>query len=463
MSLEYCFCTNIRINSIYYIGHNYGQRKVGIEMSIEKVKAELENSSAYNRLNALFDEGTFSPLAPFAKSGDSVAEAAAGYGEVNGCAVYAFAQNSDVCGGAMSKAHAAKLKKLYNLALKTGTPVIGLYDSIGARVDEGVDLLTAYGEVLNYSGKLAGIVPQISVVLGPCQGTAALLATCADFVIMSEKGKLTINTNGEGGSAEENKKHGVTAITAKDEFGAIEAAKNLVVLLPQNNLSDPYTTDEIPAMPESDVISNFVDGGSFVELFEGYADSAKVGFAKLQGDTVGVVETNGDVLDRKACEKLVKLVRFCDAYSIPVITLANSKGFKCVKSATKLTAAYAEATTAKITVVTGDAFGAFYIAVAGTGASTDITIALEGASVSPVAPEAGIIILNPEKLKTNAEGRKKAVEEFRANECSAERAAEKGYIDNVVAVDELREVLSVSLDMLAGKRETTLPKKHSTI
>lgn len=439
------------------------QRKVGIEMSIEKVKAELENSVAYQRLNALFDEGTFSPLAPFTVSNDSYAEVAAGYGEVNGCAVYAFAQNSDICGGAMSKAHAAKLKKLYDLALKTGTPVIGLYDSIGARVNEGIEMMTAYGEVLNYSGKLAGIVPQISVVLGPCQGTGALLATCADFVIMSEKGKLTINTNGEGGSAEENKKHGVAAVIAKDEFSAIEAAKNLVVMLPQNNLSDPYTTDEIPAIADGDIISSFVDGGSFVELFEGYADSVKVGFAKLQGDTVGVVETNGDVLDRKACEKSVKLVRFCDAYSIPVITLANSKGFKCVKSATKLTAAYAEATTAKITVVTGDAFGAFYMAVAGTGASTDITFALEGASVSPVAPEAGIIILNPERLKTDAEGRKKAVEEFKANECSAERAAEKGYIDNVADVSELRGLLSTALDMLSGKRETTLPKKHSTI
>lgn len=432
-------------------------------MSIEKVKAELENSSAYKRLNALFDEGTFSPLDPFAKSGINYAEAAAGYGEVNGCAVYAFAQNSDVCGGAMSKAHAAKLKKLYDLALKTGTPVIGLYDSIGARVDQGVEMLTAYGEVLNYSGKLAGIVPQISVVLGPCQGTAALLASCADFVIMSEKGKLTINTNGEGGSAEENKKHGVTAVTAKDEFAAIEAAKNLVVMLPQNNLSEAYSTEEIPAMPDKDTVSKFVDGGSFIELFEGYAAPAKVGFAKLQGDTVGVVETGGELLDRKACEKIIKIVRFCDAYSIPVITLANAKGFCCVKAASKLTAAYAEATTAKITVVTGDAFGAFYIAVAGTGASTDMTIALEGACVSPVAPEAGIIILDPKKLKTNAEGRKKAVEEFRANECSAERAAECGYIDNVVTEDELRESLSSALDMLAGKRETTLPKKHSTI
>lgn len=432
-------------------------------MSIEKAKAELENSSAYKRLNALFDEGSFSQLAPFTVSGDSYAEVVAGYGEVNGCEVYAFAQNSDICGGAMSKAQAAKLKKLYDLALKTGTPVIGLYDSIGARINEGIDMMTSYGEVLNYSGKLAGIVPQISVVLGPCQGTAALLATCADFVIMSEKGKLTINTNGEGGSAEENKKHGVTAVTAKDEFAAIEAAKNLVVMLPQNNLSDPYTTEEVPAMADGNIVSAFVDGGSFVELFEGYADEATVGFAKLQGDTVGVVKTNGEVLNRQACEKCAKIVRFCDAYSIPVITLADAKGFACVKSATKLTAAYAEATTAKITVVTGDAFGAFYMAVAGTGASTDITIALDGASVSPVAPEAGVIILNPERLKTDAEGRKKAVAEFKANECSAMRAAEKGYIDNVVSKDDLRATLSTALDMLAGKRETTLPKKHSTI
>lgn len=432
-------------------------------MSIEKAKAELENSNAYKRLNALFDEGTFSQLAPFTVSGDGYAEVVAGYGEVNGCEVYAFAQNSDICGGAMSKAHAAKLKKLYNLALKTGTPVIGLYDSVGARVNEGIELMTAYGEVLNYSGKLAGIVPQISVVLGPCQGTAALLATCADFVIMSEKGKLTINTNGEGGSADENKKHGVTAITAKDEFAAIEAAKNLIVMLPQNNLSDPYSMDEVPAMPDGNVVSAFVDGGSFIELFEGYADDATVGFAKLQGDTVGVVKTNGELLGRQACEKCAKLVRFCDAYSIPVITLADAKGFACVKSAAKLTAAYAEATTAKVTVVTGDAFGAFYMAVAGTGASTDITVALENASVSPVTPEAGVIILNPERLKTDKAGREKAVSEFKANECSAVRAAEKGYIDNVTTLDELRGVLSSALDMLAGKRETTLPKKHSTI
>ena len=432
-------------------------------MSIEKIKAELSGTAAVKRLEALFDEGTMAPIAPYAKSGDGPAEAAAGYGEVNGCPVYAFAQNSDICSGAMSKAQAAKLKKLYELALKTGTPVIGIYDSIGARVGEGAELLTAYGELLNLSGKLAGIVPQISVILGPCEGTAALLASTADFVIMSNDGKFTINTNGEGGSADSNMAAGTIAACANDEFAAIEAAKDLVVMLPQNNLSDAYRTEEIPAMDGGDIISAFADGGSFIELYEGFVKDVKVGFARLDGDTVGVAQTCGGVVDTDGCEKLTKLVRFCDAYSIPVITLADAKGFGCIKAAAKLTAAYAEATTAKITVVTGEAYGAFYMALAGTGASTDMTFALEGASVSPINPEAGIIILSPEKLKTDKAGREQALIDFKANECSAERSAELGYIDSVVDQSELKAALSGALDMLSGKRETTLPKKHSTI
>lgn len=432
-------------------------------MSIEKIKSELSSTEAQKRLEALFDEGIFAPIAPFAKSGDEPAEAIAGFGEVNGCAVYAFAQNSDICGGAMSKAQAAKLKKLYELALKTGTPVVGIFDSIGARVNEGVEMLTAYGELLNLSGKLAGIVPQLSVILGPCEGTAALLAATADFVVMSESAKLTISTNGEGGSAKECAENGTAAIIAKDEFAAIEAVKNLVVMLPQNNLTDAYSAEEIPAVNDGDVITAFADGGSFIELYESAAKNARVGFARLNGDTVGVVQTLGGTLCRECCEKCVKLVRFCDAYSIPVITFADSKGFGSVDSAARLTAAYAEATTVKLTVVSGEAYGAFYMAVAGTGAAADLTFALPQACVSLVNPEAAMIILTPEKLKTDKAGREKALEEFRATECSAERAAEMGYIDSVPELSELRNTLSGALDMLSSKRETTLPKKHSTL
>ncbi len=431
-------------------------------MSIEKARAEVENSAAYKRLVSLFDDGEFAQLMPFAASASGRAEAVAASGTVNGCEVYAFAQSSDMCGGAMSKAQADKLAKLYALALKTGTPVIGVYDSVGARIDEGIDMMTSYSEVVGASGKLAGVVPQIAVVLGPCLGTAAVMAACADFVIMSDGAQLSVNTNGKGGSLDENKKHGVCAVAAKDEFSALEAARQLVAMLPQNNLSDAYETDEVPPVQGKDIISAFADGGSFMELYEGYADGVTVGLARVQGDVVGVVEMSGGLLDRRACEKCAKLVRFCDAFSVPVVTLADAEGFSCVKSASKLTASYAEATTAKITVVTGKAYGAFYLATAGKSAA-DITIALDGASVSAIAPEAGIIILKPELLKTDADGRKQALDEFAKNECGALRAAEKGYVDSIATKDELRKAVADALDMLSGKREATLPKKHSTI
>ena len=431
-------------------------------MSIEKIKSELAGTAGYKRLEALFDEGSFSPIAPFANSCGGPAEAAAGFGEINGCEAYAFAQNSDVCSGAMSKAQAAKLEKLYELALKTGAPVVGIYDSCGARVDEGVDMLQSYGKLLNLSGKLAGVVPQISVILGPCLGTAALLAAEADFVIQSEQGKFTVNTNGEGGSAEENMKHGAAAICAKDEFSALEAAKNLVSMLPRNNLSDAFEIDTADPVSCGDLITSFADGGSYIELYEGTAANVKTGFVRIDGATAGVVKTSGEI-DRRAAEKASKLVRFCDAFSIPVVTLADSTGFKCIRSAAKLTAAYAEATTAKVTVVTGEAYGAFYMALAGTGASADVAFALEGACVSPVNPEAGIIILAPDMLKTDKAGREKALAQFKEEQCSALKAAQQGYIDSVLTEQELRSALIGALKMLSGKRESTLPKKHSTL
>ena len=431
-------------------------------MSIEKIKAELSGTAAVKRLEALFDEGTMAPIAPYAKSGDGPAEAAAGYGEVTGCPVYAFAQNSDICSGAMSKAQAAKLKKLYELALKTGTPVIGIYDSIGARVGEGAELLTAYGELLNLSGKLAGIVPQISVILGPCEGTAALLASTADFVIMSNDGKFTINTNGEGGSADSNMAAGTIAACANDEFAAIEAAKDLVVMLPQNNLSDAYRTEEIPAMDGGDIISAFADGGSFIELYEGFAKDVKVGFARLDGDTVGVAQTCGGVVDTDGCEKLTKLVRFCDAFSLPVITIVDAEKFSCLNDASALISVYADATTAKIAVVSGTAVGAVYIALAGATSGADLVYALPEAIVSPVAPKAAAFILD-ESIgdAPAAEQEARAMAYVKAN-LSAAKAAEDGYVDDIVEQTQLREKLVSAIDMLSSKRVSTLPKKHTT-
>lgn len=433
------------------------------QLSIENIKTELQSTAAYRRLAYLFDEGVFTSIVPFAQSAGEPVEAAAGYGEVGGCPVYAFAQNSDICSGAMSKAQAAVIKKVYELALKTGTPVVGIYDSFGARVSEGIDMLTAYGELLNLSGKLAGVVPQISLILGPCEGTAALLASTADFVIMSESGSFTISTSGGDGSAKANAVSGTAAAVYKDEAAALDAVKDLAAMLPQNNLSDAYLAEDIAESDDGSVISAFADGGSFVELYSEFAKNVKIGFARINGGTVGVVQSEGKLLDGGDCEKWVKLVRFCDAFSIPVVTIAGAEGFGSIKEAARLTAAYAEATTVKLTVITGEVYGAFYMAVAGSGASADMTIALDGACVSPVNPEAGLVILYPERLKTDKAGREHALEEFKKNECSALRAAQAGYIDSVADRSELRKILSGALDMLSGKREATLPKKHSTL
>ena len=221
--------------------------------------------------------------------------------------MYAFAQNSDVCGGAMSKAQAAKIEKVYELALKTGTPVIGIYDSVGARVSQGVDMLQSYGKLLNLSGKLAGVVPQISVVLGPCEGTAALLASEADFVIQSEQGKFTVKTNGDGGSADDNMKHGVIAVKSPDESSALQTAKELVSMLPRNNLSDAFEIDIPAPVPSGDLISEFADGGSFIELnaYTGnqdigklYADLGDIFYFK-EGDAKGACENYEKAIENK--------------------------------------------------------------------------------------------------------------------------------------------------------------------
>ena len=209
--------------------------------NLSTIKAEIEKSSAYKNLTTLFDEGTFTQIDAYTMSGSNPTEVIAGYGTVNGCPVYAFAQNSDICGGAMSKAHAAKLQKVYDLAEKTGTPVIGMYDSKGAKLAEGIDMLGSYGAVLNSVSRLSGVVPQISVILGSCLGTSALNATSADFVIMSEKAELSLSVTGEESSADNVAQLGISHLTAKDTAQAIEMTKELITLLPSNKDVKPLS------------------------------------------------------------------------------------------------------------------------------------------------------------------------------------------------------------------------------
>ena len=436
-------------------------------MSIEKIsqaRAEIDKTSAYTTLVSFFDEGTFFEIDSFAKSGDNYAEAVTGYGMVDGLPVYAFAQNSDICGGAMSKAQAAKLKKVYDLALKTGAPIVGFYDSIGGKINEGNALLDAYGTMLNLSGNLSGIVPQISVILGNCIGTSALTAANADFIIMSKDAKLTLDVLGKNADAKYNAQNGTVAIVADGKDDAIMQAKNLVTMLPSNNLSVAPAVVGVDASTSGDcILSTVLDADSFIKLYPEYGTNSRTAFARINGYVVGIVVTTGGQLDCSSANKIAKMVRFCDAFSIPVITVVNSTGFESIKSAVKVSSAYAEATTAKIAIVSGTAVGSAYMAMAGSCARTDLTIALEDAIISPVAVQSAAIIMAPEIMKVPVNKQFEVANEFAKSNLNAFNAAENGYIEDVVTITELRDKLIIALDMLSSKRVSTLAKKHSTI
>lgn len=437
-------------------------------MSIEKInqaKSEIASTSAYKTIMEFFDEDSFCEIDAFAKSGDGFAEVVAGFGTVEGMPVYAFAQNSDICGGAMSKAQAAKLKKLYDLALKTGAPVVGFYDSVGGRINQGTELLAGTGEVLKRSAALSGVVPQISVVIGTCLGTSALNAVSADVVIMSEKAQLSLSVTGENSDAKYNAENGIATMVAKDCEQAVSMAKELMLYLPSNNLNmAPQSFEEAPAEDGCGcVVSRTVDGGSIVHFYNNYGSQAKVRLARLGGQVIGIVRTKEGKLDCKSTAKIAKFVRFCDAFSLPVVTFVNCSGFESISSAAKAASAYAEATTVKISVVTGMAIGSAYVALAGTGANADVVYALPYAIISPVNVEAAAFIMSPDTMNVEVSKQQAAAQKFAEENLSAFNAAQNGYVDGIVEESQLRQTLISALDMLSGKRVPTLSKKHSTI
>ena len=437
---------------------------------LQETKAANAQTKAYQRLQLLFDEGTFVEIDSFTKSGDGRAEAAAGFGSVDGCPVYAFAQNSDVEGGAMSKAQAAKICKVYELAEKTGAPVVGIYDSIGARLNESCEMLAAYGDVMLKANNLSGVVPQIAVIAGPCLGASSMIAAAADVVIMSEDGQFALQTNGEGGDLKEASESGLVHLTAKDDKEAVAKARELITLLPYNNLSGAPITDFADSAAETDgesgasIIAAVMDQDSFIEFQAGFGAGFIAGLAKLGGNTVGVVASEEKTADGKACEKAARLVRFCDAFAIPVITFVNAESFCCIKAACKLTNAYAEATTAKISVITGEAYGTVYMALAGAAAGVDVAYAWPTASISALNPTTAAVMLWSDKLKGSSNptaDRAKLIAEYKDQEACPFKAAGDGFVQDVIEPSETRLKLYAALDMLAGKRVTRLPKKHA--
>lgn len=457
-------------------------------------QAAVKASPARDRLMKLFDADTFTELDALAKAGGEGVGVITGYGCVDGNPVYAFSQDTTVMGAPVGRIHANKIKKVYELAQKTGAPVVGIYDSNGAKLDEGNDALSAYGEILACANNISGVVPQVALVLGVCAGTSAMMAAGADFVVMSEQAEFFMTPPfvakakgediGDAGTAAAAARAGVAHIVEENEEKAIESARRLLCMLPSNNLSSVPSFDftaqdgaalaaagEDIASADSKMIVNTVfDLDSTLELQKEFASNVYAGLGTLAGFTVGFVSVTGN-LCAGGCAKAARLMSVCDAFQIPVVTFVNTEGFEqsakaelsgAVREMAKLAHVYAEATTPKISLITGAAYGAAYIALAGKGANADIALAWPGAVISGMHPEAAVALLHGEEI-TAEKSREQVVAEYKATTASAFTAAADGVVEDVVDPAGTRAALIASLEMLAGKRVTRLPKKHSNM
>lgn len=435
--------------------------------------SELKDSKALARLEALFDDGSFTQIDAFAKSADGEVEVVAGFGTVNECAVYAFSQDITVNDGAVSVAQCAKIKKIYDLAAKTGCPVISVFDSNGVKLSEGFEVLNAYGELVKASSSLSGVCPQIAVVAGACLGTSALIANLADVIVAVKDADFYISAPSNV-TAETSYKEGTADVLCDDFNGAVEAVKDLVSLLPTNNLSPApifdFAAPQIAAQEGADalsIVASIADDASVVELKGGYAASnCKTALATVMGSTVGFVAFEGNALCPACSYKAEAMIKLCDAYSIPVVTLVNADGVisekenQTLTALTKLTSAYASATCPKISVITGKAIGCAYITLAGKGANADITIAWDSAIASPLDADSAVAFLFNDRLAAG-EDREALKTEYIETVASPFTAAACGAVDDICTPADTRARVIVALDMLAGKRENTLPRKHS--
>lgn len=463
----------------------------------EFVGRAVKDTPARDRISTLFDADTFVELDAFAGMSEETSGVITGYGYIGEDLVYAFSQDATACGGAITKVHANKIKKVYELAVKTGCPVVGIYDSNGAKLAEANEMLEAYGEILALSNQVSGVVPQISVVLGTCAGTSAFMASAADFVVMSDKAELFLNPpfvtiarggNKAAGTAKFAAEAGVVSLVAEDDAKALEEVRKLISVLPQNNLAPAplFETSENPQAAEliqkavadvdnmcaKSLIEAIADQESVVELQADFGKGVVTALALVSGAAVGFVANNESAgeFGVDACEKAARLVRVCDTYNIPVVTLVNTKGFemtgcpKLIKSGSKLAHAYAEATTAKISIICGQAIGAAYIALASKAANADVTWAWPTAAISAMGLEAAVEFTSHDKLKgtDNVEKAKQdLIDEYVDNVAGAFKAAQNGFVDGVIAPASTRTSIIQSIEMLAGKRESRLPKKHS--
>jgi acetyl-CoA/propionyl-CoA carboxylase carboxyl transferase subunit len=479
--------------------------------------------TARERITRLLDEGTFQEIDAYMTHrhrgfrmdqqrypGDSVVT---GFGKINGRLVCVHVQDFTVLGGSFSEVQGQKVAKAMDLAMDSGVPVIGLNDSVGARIQEGVYSLAAYSELFWRNTQASGVIPQISVMLGPCAGGSVYSPGLTDFVIMTEgtshmfiTGPQVIKTVTReevdletlGGAVTHSTISGVAHFAATDEDHALELTRTLLSFLPSNNAEpppsveptdDPWRMDEelntiVPTDPSEaydmkTVMRKVFDLGSFFEVHQGFAQNAVVGFARLHGQVVGVIAQQpmilAGVIDINASDKIARFIRFCDAFNIPLITFIDSPGFMpgiaqehggIIRHGAKIVYAYSEATVPKLAVVTRKAYGGAYIVMSSKYIRTDLVFAWPTAELAVMGAEGAVNILYRKQLKAMEDPeaeRARLVAEFREKFSKPYTPAASGHIDDILIPAETRPRLIAALELLRDKRATLPPKKHGNI
>ena len=476
--------------------------------------------TARERIDLLLDAGSFVELDAFVTNRNASAESSflgdgvvTGHGMIDGRLVFVFSQDFTVFGGSLSEAYAAKICKVMDLAIKVGAPIIGLNDSGGARIQEGVVSLGGYADIFLRNTLASGVVPQLSVILGPCAGGAVYSPAITDFTVMVEGTSYMFVTGPNvvkavtheevdaetlGGASTHTTRSGVAHLAAHDEAEALATTRRLLGFLPQNNLSDAplaETTDPGDRMDEAldsivpddpskpydmhHVIERIVDDGAFLEIQPGWAQNIITGFAHLGGRSVGVIAQQPAVLagalDIDASTKAARFVRTCDCFNVPLLTLVDVPGFLpgvgqehggIIRHGAKLLYAYCEATVPKMTVITRKAYGGAYDVMSSKHVRGDINLAWPTAEIAVMGAEGAVNILYRDEIAEAddaAATRAKLVADYEERFANPYVAAARGYVDDVIRPSETRPRLIAALSMLAGKRDTNPPKKHGNI
>jgi methylmalonyl-CoA decarboxylase subunit alpha len=491
----------------------------------DKIAKQHESGklSARERLEKLFDSNSFVEIDAFVETraidfdmqkkkvpGDGVVT---GYGSIDGRPVFVSSQDFTVIGGSLGEAHARKITKVMDMAMKMGAPFISINDSGGARIEEGIDALSGYGDIFFRNTLASGVIPQISVIMGPCAGGAVYSPAITDFVFMVDKTSYMFITGpqviksvtGEdvtfetlGGAEVHNAKSGVAHFRSGNEEECLMEIRRLISFLPDNNLTDPpvlAANDDLNRIDESllelipdnsnkpydikDILVKVLDNGDFLEVQKYFAQNIVIGFGRLNGKTVGIIANQpkimAGVLDVNSADKAARFIRFCDSFNIPLVTLTDTAGYLpgtgqeysgVIRHGAKLLYAFSEATVLKINIIVRKAYGGAYIAMNSKHLGADMVFAWPSAEIAVMGPDGAANIIFRKEIASADDAiaaREQKIEEYRNKFSNPYVAAARGYVDDVIDPATTRGRLINALEMLAGKRENRPAKKHGNI